>query len=105
MGLCPVWDGRTVTNDGRFPDDQIVAVAFPMDEDSPRDAWPWCPGIILAQVGINEWRVQVQVPGLATIDPEGKIPAPVDAPLEDVYWPNVYRGPGELSIVPQEVSK
>jgi hypothetical protein len=103
-----VWNpSGGVDNDGRFPDDEVVAVRFPLPGDDVRDrsTWSWAPGMILAQCGPDEWSVQVQVLELATLDDTGKVPAPLGADPDDLYYPGCFRDASELGHVRQAVSR
>jgi hypothetical protein len=103
-----VWNPSAgVDNDGRFPDDAVVAVRFPLEGDDParRESWSWAPGMILAQCGPDEWHVQVQVRELATTDDLGRIPAPPGADEDELYYPGCFRDASELEHVAQAVSR
>jgi len=57
-------------NDGRFPDDSLVEVRYPLtrsEQQGDRSAWPWLPGSILGQCGPDEWHVRVEARELATL--------------------------------------
>jgi hypothetical protein len=74
-------------NDGLWPDGTPVLVRFPRtkaEEQGSREAWPWLPGIILEQVGPDEWEVAVEDPALAE-DRDGGL-----------WYPCCFRDAGEL---------
>ena len=92
-------------NDGRFPDESGVLVRYPsygMTADHARDTWPWLPGVIENQCGPDEWLVTVYDNSLATLDPEGKIPAPEGTAGEDMFFPQCFRDSSELKLAPGE---
>lgn len=53
----------TYRNDGRFPDDSMVEVKYPLSaeqERGDRDGWPWLPATVRAQCGPDEWLCVVE---------------------------------------------
>jgi len=55
-------------NDGRFPDESPVEVRYPrskQEEHGDRERWPWLPGTIIEQCGLDEWYVCIEVRELA----------------------------------------
>lgn len=86
-------------NDGRFPDESDVLVRYPaygMTGDHARDTWPWLPGVIENQCGPDEWLVTVYADELATLDAEGKVPAPDGTAGEKMFFPQCFRSAEEL---------
>jgi hypothetical protein len=95
----------TEQNDGRFPDESDVLVRYPaygMTADHDRETWPWMPGVIENQCGPDEWLVTVYADELATLDAEGKIPAPEGTPGEDMFFPQCFRDSSELKLTGEE---
>ncbi|MET8863614.1 hypothetical protein ABZW11_11710 [Nonomuraea sp. NPDC004580] len=88
-------------NDGRFPEDTLVLVRYPLREDrnDARDSWPWLPGTVLAQCGRDERRVVVEVPALAI--PHPNVPNG-DAP-ENLLYPACFRDATEIRAVSMHV--
>ncbi|MQA78735.1 MAG: hypothetical protein GEV10_09710 [Streptosporangiales bacterium] len=73
-------------NDGRFPDDTAVLVKYPRPSDSAdRDTWPWMTGVILGQVGPDEWDVLVEDHRVTQTDIDG-----------DIVYPMCWRDASEL---------
>jgi len=65
--------GMYADNDGRFPDDSVVLVRYPLpsDRQDDRTAWPWLRGTILGQCGPDEWHIVVDgVEELGEPDPD-----------------------------------
>ena len=84
-------------NDGRFPDDSLVEVRYPLnlqEELGDRSAWPWLPGSILSQCGPDEWHVCVVARELAVLD-DGS-PAPAGTADGDLLYPCCFRDASEL---------
>ena len=87
-------------NDGRFPDDSLVEVRYPLtrsEQQGDRSAWPWLPGSILGQCGPDEWHVCVEARELATLD-DGS-PAPAGTAYEDLFSPCCFRDSSEIRRV------
>lgn len=85
-------------NDGRFPDDSAVLVRYPapgMTAETPRETWPWLPGIIEVQGAPDEWCVTVTDRRLATLE-DMRTPAPPGTPDEDMWFPQCFRSAEEL---------
>lgn len=80
-------------NDGRFPDDSLVLVPYPLDPVSERSAWPWLPGTVLGQCGPNEWHIVLDGrDDLAEPDADGEL-----------LYPACFRNADEIrSMGPQE---
>jgi hypothetical protein len=75
-------------NDGRFPGDSPVEVRYPrseQEERGDRSAWPWLPGTIMEQCGLDEWQVCVEVRELVTL--EDGSPAPDGTADDDLFYP------------------
>ena len=54
-----------------FPDDSDVMVRYPapgMTASTPREAWPWMPGVIENQCGADEWMVTVYAREVAQLE-------------------------------------
>jgi len=86
-------------NDGRFPDGADVMVRYPapgMTPSTPRQDWPWLPGVIEGQGGPDEWTVTVYDPALAQL--EDGTPAPTGTPGEDQWYPQCFRDASELRL-------
>ena len=84
-------------NDGRFPDDSLVEVRYPLnlqEELGDRSAWPWLPGSILSKCGPDEWHVWVVARELAVLD-DGS-PAPAGTADGDLLYPCCFRDASEL---------
>lgn len=84
-------------NDGRFPDDSLVEVRYPrdeQDEQDDREQWPWLPGSIVEQGGPDEWYVCVEAGELATLEDGG--PAPAGTASADLYFPCCFRDSTEI---------
>ncbi len=84
-------------NDGRFPDDSLVEVRYPRnrpEELGDQSEWPWLPGSILGQCGLDEWHVCVELHELAMLD-DG-CPAPAGAADRDLFYPCCFRGASEI---------
>lgn len=84
-------------NDGRFPDGSAVVIRYPRDkqeEQGDRSAWPWLPGSILGQCGLDEWHVCVEARDLATLD-DGS-PAPDGTADWGPFFPCCFRDATEL---------
>jgi hypothetical protein len=87
-------------NDGRFPDESDVLVRYPapgMTHETPRESWPWLPGMIENQCGPDEWLVTVYDRTLAVL--EDGSPAPDGTPGEDMFFPQCFRDSSELKPV------
>jgi hypothetical protein len=65
-----------------------------MTHETPRESWPWMPGIIEEACGPDEWFIAVESRDVATF--EDGTPAPADADDEDVFYPMCFRGSSEL---------
>ena len=66
-------------SDTQFPADSRVQVRYPLTDAQvygDRAAWPWLPGWVVTECGLDEWQVCVQAPELAT-ESEGEEEFPV----------------------------
>ncbi len=85
-----------------FPDDSEVMVRYPapgMTASTPRESWPWMPGVIENQCGPDEWLVTVYSRELAEL--EDGSPAPEGTPGEDLWFPQCFRDSSELRPAPE----
>ena len=84
-----------------FPDESDVVVRYPapgMTASTPRESWPWMPGVIENQCGPGEWLVTVYARELAEL--EDGSPAPEGTPGEDLWFPQCFRDSSELRPAP-----
>ena len=87
-------------NDGRFPDDSLVEVRYPRDRQEQvgdRSEWPWLPGSVLEQCGLDEWFVRVEARELATLD-DGSL-APARTADRELLYPCCFRDASEIRCV------
>jgi hypothetical protein len=80
-----------------YPEGTPVLVKYPapgMTHLTPREDWPWLPGVIEDQCGPDEWLIAVESRDLATT--EDGSPAPADAADDDLYYPMCFRDPSEI---------
>lgn len=90
------------TDRPEFPDESGVMVRYPapgMTAATPREAWPWMPGVIESRGGPDEWLVTVYAREVAQL--EDGTPAPDGTPGEDLWFPQCFRGSSELRPAPQ----
>jgi hypothetical protein len=90
-------------NGSRFPDESDVLVRYPapgMTAETPRETWPWLPGVIENQCGPDEWLVTVYAPEVACT--EDGSPVPDGTPEEDTWHPQCFRSAEELRLAPEE---
>ena len=79
-------------NDGRFPDDSAVEVRCPRykrEEQGDRSVWPWLPGSILSQCGLDEWYVCVEARELAMLGDGG--PTAAGTAERELLYPCCFR--------------
>jgi len=81
-----------------YPDDTPVQVRYPLDDDQPREAWPWMPGTIEQRCGPDEWQVCVEAREVAVL--EDGSPAPDGTPDDDLYYPLCFRDSSEIKPRP-----
>ena len=87
-------------NDGRFPDDSLVEVRYPLtgsEQQGDRLAWPWLPGAIPGQCGPDEWHVRVEARELATLG--NGSPASAGTLYGDLFYPCCFREASEIRRV------
>lgn len=102
----------THQDEGLFPAGTPVLVRFPLDgtrvkdaaggtsfrSDTPRDDWPWVPGLVQAQCGADEWEVLVLARDVAETEdgmPAAEAPG---VPDDDLLYPVCFRDSGELRL-------
>jgi hypothetical protein len=94
--------GPSMSEDGPavgFVEDTPVMVRYPLtreQERGDRAAWPWLPGTILEQCGLDEWRVCVEVRELA-VRQDGSRPTP-RTPQNKLFYPLCYRDASEIKL-------
>jgi hypothetical protein len=63
-----------------YEEDDEVLVKYPLtqaQEDGPRADWPWLPGWIARECGVDEWEVVIEDDRLAMLDEQGEVVYPV----------------------------
>jgi hypothetical protein len=78
-------------NDGRYPDDSIVEVRFPLTQaqsEGPRELCPWVRGTVIGQGDRNEWHV--------VMDGEESLGEEENG---EIYYPACFRGLTEIRRV------
>lgn len=81
-----------------FPDGSHVTVPYPgphMTAATPREDWPWYPGVIEQRCDEDEWLVTVYARELATLE-DGTTNAPPGTASEDLWYPQCFRNSSEL---------
>jgi hypothetical protein len=68
-----------------------------MTHETPRETWPWMPGVVEEICGPDEWLVAVESRDVATA--EDGSPAPAAADDADVWFPMCFRDSSELRAV------
>jgi hypothetical protein len=82
---------------GRFPDESPVEVRYPrstQEEQGDRERWPWLPGIIVEQYGLDEWCVCVEVRELAVLRYGQHAPRGIAS--RNLYYPCCFRDSSEI---------
>jgi hypothetical protein len=70
-----------------------------MTHETPREDWPWLPGVIESQGGPDEWMVTVYAREVAEL--EDGSPAPEGTADEDLFHPQCFRSAEELRLAPE----
>lgn len=90
--------GPIMSGDGPvFTEDMAVMVRFPRtkeEERSDRAKWPWLPGTIVQQCGLDEWQVCVEDMSVA-VRQDGSKPTP-RTPQRNLYYPLCFRDASEI---------
>ena len=82
-----------------FTEDDAVLVKFPRtpeQEKGDRAGWPWLPGTIVEQVGLDEWRVCVEDTAVA-VRKDGSRPTP-RTPRWNLLYPCCFRDASEIRL-------
>jgi len=83
-----------------FEEGTPVLVKYPapgMTHLTPRETWPWMPGVIEEVCGPDEWLVAVEDRSVATTE-DGSA-APDNADDADVWFPMCFRDHTEIQAV------